>query len=137
MITERIELLRTLMRAKGWDAVVVTGSDPHSSEYPAERWKQVEWLSGFTGEAGDVVVTLDHAGLWTDTRYFIQAEQQLAGTGIVLHKTRVPDQVLIPEWLERQSCRPKAACVQVLVCSLYALLRSTMTYSRSLSPRQW
>ena len=102
MTDERIELLRTLMRAKGWDAVVVTGSDPHCSEYPAERWKQVEWLSGFTGEAGDLVVTLDHAGLWTDTRYFIQAEQQLAGTGIVLHKTRVPEQVLIPEWLERQ-----------------------------------
>ena len=102
MITQRIELLRTLMRAKGWDAMVVTGSDPHSSEYPAERWKQVEWLSGFTGEAGDLVVTLDHAGLWTDTRYFIQAEQQLAGTGIILHKTRVPEQVLIPEWLEQQ-----------------------------------
>ena len=95
-------MLRTLMRARGWDAVVVTGSDPHCSEYPAERWKQVEWLSGFTGEAGDLVVTLDQAGLWTDPRYFIQAEQQLAGTGIDLHKTRVPDQVLIPEWLERQ-----------------------------------
>ena len=101
-MAEKIELLRTLMRAKGWDAVVVTGSDPHSSEYPAERWKQVEWLTGFTGEAGDVVVTTDHAGLWTDTRYFIQAEQQLAGTGVVLHKTRVPEQVLIPEWLEQQ-----------------------------------
>ena len=101
-MAERIELLRAMMRAKGWDAVVVTGSDPHASEYPAERWKQVEWLSGFTGEAGDLVVTADHAGLWTDTRYFIQAERQLAGTGIVLHKTRVPDQVLIPEWLEQQ-----------------------------------
>jgi Xaa-Pro aminopeptidase len=101
-MADKIGLLRTLMRAKGWDAVVVTGSDPHCSEYPAERWKQVEWLSGFTGEAGDLVVTLDHAGLWTDSRYFIQAEQQLAGTGIELHKTRVPDQILIPEWLERQ-----------------------------------
>ena len=90
------------MRAKGWDAVVITGSDPHQSEYPAERWKQVPWLSGFTGEAGDLVVTLDHAGLWTDTRYFIQAEQQLAGTGIELHKMRVPEQVPIPEWLEGQ-----------------------------------
>ena len=98
---ERIEMLRTLMRAKGWDAVVITGSDPHCSEYPAERWKQVEWLSGFTGEAGDLVVTLDHAGLWTDTRYFIQAQQQLAHTGIQLHKMRVPDQIPIPEWLER------------------------------------
>ena len=101
-MAERIEMLRALMRAKGWDAMVVTGSDPHSSEYPAERWKQVEWLSGFTGEAGDLVVTLDHAGLWTDTRYFIQAEQQLAGTGVVLHKMRVPEQVPIPQWLEEQ-----------------------------------
>ena len=99
---QRVELLRSLMRAKGWDAVVITGSDPHSSEYPAERWKQVRWLSGFTGEAGDIVVTLDHAGLWTDTRYFIQAISQLEGSGIELHKTRVPEQVLIPEWLGQQ-----------------------------------
>lgn len=99
---ERISALRTLMMARGWDAVVITGSDPHGSEYPAARWKQVEWLSGFTGEAGDLVITEDHAGLWTDTRYFIQANRQLEGTGAVLHKTRVPEQVLIPEWLGEQ-----------------------------------
>lgn len=99
---QRIEALRELMRAKGWDAIVITGSDPHSSEYPADRWKQVLYLTGFSGEAGDVVVTLDHAGLWTDTRYFIQANRQLEGTGVELHKTRVPEQVLIPEWLENQ-----------------------------------
>jgi Xaa-Pro aminopeptidase len=87
------------IRAMGYDAVIVSGTDPHSSEYPAPRWKQVEWASGFTGEAGDLVVTQDHAGLWTDTRYFIQANQQLAGTGIELHKTRIPGEVLIPEWL--------------------------------------
>lgn len=96
----RIESLRQLMRNNGWDAVILTGSDPHSSEYPAERWQQVKWLTGFTGEAGDVVVTMDHAGLWTDTRYFIQAVQQLEGSGAVLHKTRVTGQVLIPEWLD-------------------------------------
>ena len=101
---ERIEALRALMRGRGWDAVIVGGSDPHQSEYPAERWKQVRWLTGFTGEAGDVVVTLDHAGLWTDSRYFIQAVEQLEGTGVVLHKTRVPEQVLIPEWLAQASC---------------------------------
>lgn len=95
----RVEKLRELMGSRGWDAVVVTGSDPHASEYPAPRWQQVKWLSGFTGEAGDVVVTADHAGLWTDTRYFIQAIEQLSGTGIELHKTRVPEQVLIPEWI--------------------------------------
>lgn len=96
---ERISALRDMMRRNGWDAVLVSGSDPHSSEYPAPRWKQVEWLSGFTGEAGDMVITLNHAGLWTDTRYFIQARKQLENTGIELHKTRIPEQVLIPEWL--------------------------------------
>lgn len=97
--SSRIERLRGMMRENGWDAVIVTGSDPHGSEYPAERWKQVQWLTGFTGEAGDVVITQDHAGLWTDTRYFIQADRQLCGTGVELHKTRIPGQVLIPQWL--------------------------------------
>lgn len=95
----RIEALRVLMRENGWDMVILTGSDPHNSEYPAPRWKQVEWLTGFTGEAGDVVITADHAGLWTDTRYFIQANRQLEGTGVVLHKMRVPEQVPIPQWI--------------------------------------
>ena len=88
-----------MMGERGWDAIVITGSDPHASEYPAERWKQVRWISGFAGEAGDIVITADHAGLWTDTRYFIAADQALEGTGIDLHKTRVPEQVLIPDWL--------------------------------------
>jgi Xaa-Pro aminopeptidase len=96
---DRIEELRKLMLNRGWDAVLFTGSDPHSSEYPAERWKQVRWLTGFTGECGDVVLTQDHAGLWTDTRYFIQANEQLEGTGVELHKMRVPEQVPIPQWL--------------------------------------
>ena len=95
----RVEAIRETMREHGWDAVVLTGGDPHGSEYPADRWKQVEWVSGFTGEAGDLVITLDHAGLWTDTRYFIQAVRQLAGTGIELHRMRVPEQVPIPQWL--------------------------------------
>ena len=88
-----------MMEQNGWDAVVVGGSDPHSSEYPAPRWQQVKWLSGFTGEAGDIVITQDHAGLWTDSRYFIQALKQLEGTGVELHKTRVPGAVSIPQWL--------------------------------------
>jgi Xaa-Pro aminopeptidase len=99
LFADRIEQLRTMMRSRGWDAVVITGSDPHGSEYPAERWKCVPWLTGFTGEAGDVVLTLDHAGLWTDTRYFIQAVRQLEGSGVALHKMRVPEQVPIPQWL--------------------------------------
>ena len=92
---QRVEEIRRL----GYDAVIISGTDPHASEYVAPRWKQVEWVSGFTGEAGDLVITKDHAGLWTDSRFFIQAGQQLAGTGIELHPTRVPDEVTIPDWL--------------------------------------
>ena len=99
VFAQRVEAIRSLMRDNGWDTVILTGSDPHASEYPARRWKQVEWVSGFTGEAGDLCITLDHAGLWTDTRYFIQAVKQLSGTGIELHKMRVPEQVPIPQWL--------------------------------------
>ena len=96
---KRIKALRDIMEDNGWEAVIIGGSDPHASEYPAPRWQQVKWLTGFTGEAADVVITSSHAGLWTDSRYFIQAETQLEGTGVVLHKTRVPGAVGIPEWL--------------------------------------
>ena len=99
MFSERIDALRQIMERNGWDAVVVSGSDPHSSEYPAPRWQQVMFLSGFTGEAGDLVITRDHAGLWTDSRYFIQALAQLEGSGVELHKTRLPDTISIPQWL--------------------------------------
>ncbi|MBP5636377.1 MAG: aminopeptidase P family N-terminal domain-containing protein, partial [Bacteroidales bacterium] len=95
----RIGALRERMLLENWDAVIITGGDPHASEYPASRWKQVQWLCGFTGEAGDVVITPSHAGLWTDTRYFIQAVKQLQGTGVELHKLRVPEAVPIPQWL--------------------------------------
>ena len=99
IFSARVEAVRSLMQSSGWDILILTGSDPHASEYPAPRWQQVCWVSGFTGEAGDLVITRDHAGLWTDTRYFIQARRQLDGTGIQLHKMRVPEQVPIPEWI--------------------------------------
>ena len=117
----RVEAVRAMMRERGWDAVILTGSDPHASEYPARRWKQVEWLSGFTGEAGDLVVTLDHAGLWTDTRYFIQAVKQLAGTGIELHKMRVPEQVPIPEWLASRGWEEPVVAVDGLCQTVSAI----------------
>lgn len=99
IVCQRLAALRTMMRENGWDIIIITGGDPHFSEYPAPRWYQVRYLTGFTGEAGDVVVTADHAGLWTDTRYFIQARRQLEGTGVELHKMRVPEQVPIPRWI--------------------------------------
>lgn len=98
-IQEKIARLREIMEREGLDAYIVSGTDPHNSEYLPEAWQQREWISGFTGSFGTVVITKDDAGLWTDTRYFIQAEKQLAGTEISLHKLRVPGAVDYPEWL--------------------------------------
>lgn len=116
--SERIDAIRGFMEGRGIDAVIISGSDPHSSEYPSARWKQVEWVCGFTGEAGDVVITRDHAGLWTDTRYFIQAVEQLAGTGVELHKTRIPGEVRIPEWLAEAAFIDRHGMVTVAVDGL-------------------
>lgn len=86
MIRDRIEQLRRFMAEWGWNAAVTVGEDPHNSEYTPLRWCQREFISGFTGSAGVVVVTKDHAGLWTDSRYWIQAAAELEGSGVELHK---------------------------------------------------
>ena len=82
----RLDALRNVMREAGIAAVVVPQADPHLGEYLAAHWQVRRWLSGFTGSAGDLVVTLDRALLWTDSRYFIQAAAQLDGSGIELMK---------------------------------------------------
>ncbi len=99
---EKINALRGEMASCGLDAYLIPSSDPHQSEYVAEHWKVREWLSGFTGSAGILIVTKDHAGLWTDSRYFLQAEQQLAGTCITLHKQRVAHAPEHVRWLAEQ-----------------------------------
>ncbi len=99
IISQRINQLRDAMRAKSLHAYIVPSTDPHISEYIAPRWKSREWISGFDGSAGTVIVTHDHAGLWTDSRYFLQAEQQLNGTGIQLFKAGLPDTPDMLEWL--------------------------------------
>lgn len=101
----RVHAIRNLMYVNGWDAVVLRGCDPHGSEYLAPRYQDVTWVSGFTGEAGDLVILKDEAGLWTDSRYFIQAVTQLEGSGIDLHKTRMADSEYIPQFLCRKGCR--------------------------------
>lgn len=100
----RVNALRNLMIARGWDAVVLRGCDPHGSEYLAPRYQAVTWVSGFTGEAGDLVIFRDEAGLWTDSRYFIQAVKQLEGSGIDLHKTRMADSVSIADYIAAKGC---------------------------------
>ncbi|MDD2799593.1 MAG: aminopeptidase P family protein [Bacteroidales bacterium] len=98
-IPQRIELLRKAMVKKGLEAYIVPSTDPHISEYIASRWKSREWISGFNGSAGTVVVTLEDAGLWTDSRYFLQAEQQLTGSGIDLFKQGLPETPDMLDWI--------------------------------------
>lgn len=94
-----LEALRDLMRSKHIDAVIIPGTDPHQSEYPSEHWKFRDYVSGFTGSNGTAVVTLDDAGLWTDSRYFLQAAEQLEGSGFTLHKENFPGEPTVLEWL--------------------------------------
>ena len=85
-IIQRLEALRQAMRTRGIDLTIIPHVDPHQSEYMADHWHLREYLSGFNGSAGTLVVSLDDAKLWTDSRYFLQAAQQLDETGITLMK---------------------------------------------------
>ena len=98
-IKKRMEALRLQMKEHQLSAFIIPSTDPHSGEYVPEHWETRKWISGFTGSAGTAVITLDDAGLWTDSRYFIQAEEQLEGTGIRLFKDRLPETPSIDEWL--------------------------------------
>ena len=110
-IPERIAALRGAMQQRGIAACIVPTADPHLSEYLPEHWTAREWLSGFTGSAGTLVVTQDFAGLWTDSRYFSQAERQLAGSGVELVKLNVPHTPEHVEWLcARVHTGDKVAC---------------------------
>ena len=101
-IPERIALLREAMKQQKVDAYIIPSSDPHLSEYPAERWEARKWISGFTGSAGTVVITANKAGLWTDSRYFLQAASQLEGSGIELYKMALPETPSITEFLYQE-----------------------------------
>jgi Xaa-Pro aminopeptidase len=101
-IRQRIKNLRLELLKRNLDAWYISGTDPHSSEYLTAAWQTREYISGFTGSWGVVVVTNEEAGLWTDSRYFIQAQEQLKGTGIKMHKLRVPDAVPPELWLAGQ-----------------------------------
>ena len=96
---EKIAALRTLLKDHQIDVWIIPSADPHQSEYMAAHWKIRAWLSGFTGSAGTLVVTANQAGLWTDSRYFLQAEQELAGSGIELFKMKMPGVPSYTEWL--------------------------------------
>lgn len=102
VIITRIEELRTVMKSEGIDAFIFPSTDPHNGEYVSEHWKGREFISGFNGSAGTAVVTMDDAALWTDSRYFLQAEEQLAGTGFRLMKLKIEGTPTISQWLGRK-----------------------------------
>lgn len=118
IICERIKLFRSYMSEKGLNAFIVVSSDPHSSEYVADRWKCREWVSGFDGSAGTVVITADKALLWTDSRYWLAADKALAGTGIELMKDGLAETPSITDWLSENLKKGDVVGVDTTVCTV-------------------
>lgn len=129
-IAQRLEALREVMRREKLDAFIFPSTDPHNSEYVPDRWKGREWISGFNGSAGTAVVTMHSAAVWTDSRYFIAAADQLSGTEFQLMKLKIEGTPTISEWLGSElrevssaqvgvdgMCN-SAACVEALVSDL-------------------
>lgn len=127
-VSDRVKAVRKEMAARGLDAWLVPSTDPHLSEYVPDCWQRRAWVSGFDGSAGDVVITAKRAGLWTDGRYFLQAEAQLAGTGIELMRMGVEGVPSIEDFLTDQL--PAGATVgsdsQVLSVSRAEKLQQTL-----------
>lgn len=108
-IDKRVQRLRSLMKERGIDAYIVPSSDAHQSEYVCEYWKCREWISGFTGSAGTIVVTQHSAGLWTDGRYYIQAEKQLKESRIKLFKMGEAGVLSYLDWIKETL--PEGSCI--------------------------
>ena len=104
-VNERLAALRAAMKAAQIDFYYVPSVDPHQSEYVAECWQRRAWISGFGGSAGDLLVGSDWAGLWTDGRYFLQAERELAGSGIELFRQGLPKVPTLHRWLETRAAK--------------------------------
>ncbi len=122
-VTERIAVLREELRREHLSAFIFPTSDPHNSEYTADHWKGREWISGFNGSAGTAVVTLTSAALWTDSRYFIAAEELLKGTEFQLMKEKVEGTPTIAEWLGRElaNAADKAVGIDGMVNSYHSV----------------
>ena len=101
-VNQRLEDLREVMRREHLAAFIFPSTDPHQGEYVPDHWKGREFISGFNGSAGPAVVTMDSAALWTDSRYFLAAEEQLKGTGFQLMKLKIEGTPTIAQWLNSQ-----------------------------------
>lgn len=130
IILSRVNELRQQMQANHIQAFIIPSTDPHLSEYVAPRWHSREWISGFNGSAGTVVVTLDKAGLWTDSRYFLQAAEQLEGTGIALYKEMVEGTPSIAQFLISELKAGDAVGIDASVFST----RGALTLKEELAP---
>lgn len=112
-ICKRLEALREVMRREGINAFIFPSTDPHKGEYVPAHWEGRKWISGFDGSAGTAVVTIDDAALWTDSRYFLAAEEQLRGTGFRLMKERIEGTPSISRWLGMKLSAVKSPVVGV------------------------
>ena len=128
-IKERLASLRKIMRREKLCAVIIPSTDPHNGEYVPEHWEGRKWISGFSGSAGTAVVTLHSAALWTDSRYFIQAEEELRDTGFLLMRQKMPGTPDIPEWISQEVFKDSThpadgsteVCIDGTVCSAAAV----------------
>ncbi|MEM1322611.1 MAG: aminopeptidase P family protein [Bacteroidota bacterium] len=145
-IDQSIAALRAQMSQAKLDAYIIPSSDPHQSEYPAEHWNTRSWVSGFTGSAGLAIVTQDHAGVWTDSRYFLQAEEQLADSEFELHKQLIPHAPEHIDWLCQQLSKGQRVGCDGLLFSLGQINRLgkaldakgiELDYQHDLIPAVW
>lgn len=118
-INQRLSALREVMQREHLSAFIFPSTDAHQSEYVADHWKSREWISGFNGSAGTAVVTMTSAALWTDSRYFLAAEEQLRGTEYKLMKLKIEGTPTIAEWLgqELKEVRSPEVGIDGMVCS--------------------
>ena len=117
-IANRLTKLRSIMQRKGIDALILPSSDPHQSEYLSEHWKSRAYFSGFNGSSGYLVLFKDYAALWTDSRYFLQAEKELEGSTIVLHKQQIPHSPEHIEWMTKKLKKGSKVGIEGLLFSL-------------------
>ena len=127
-IKNRLAELRKVMKDTGIAACIIPGTDPHASEYIADYWKERQWISGFDGSAGTVALTLDKAGLWTDSRYFLQGAEQLKDTTIELMKQGLPETLEIIPWLasELKTGDKVAVNAQMFSVNAYASMKNEL-----------
>ena len=126
MIKERLTALRALMKQHGVSACIVPGTDPHASEYMAEHWTEMSWITGFLGETGTAVITMDKALLWTDSRYYLQAEAELQDTTVKLMRESDIDCPTIPEWLCKNAQGAVAVNPEMYSVNGYRDLKATL-----------